>query len=159
MSYETNPSIDKTLITPKLSKLGQYQIYLKELQANAIKDFASDFKISGAAERYLQVSIKCIIDIGNEIISSLQLQRPERYRDIPYILAESKIIPKNFAEKIASMIGFRNLLVHDYAAINLKLVYEFLQTKLPDFENFTKYNAKWLEKVKDSPLCTRHFNN
>jgi uncharacterized protein YutE (UPF0331/DUF86 family) len=44
------------------------------------------------------------------------------------------------------MIGFRNLLLHDYASIDLNLVYEFLQTKLPDFENFTKYIAKWLEK-------------
>jgi uncharacterized protein YutE (UPF0331/DUF86 family) len=146
MFHETDPSVEKTLITTKLSKLGQYERFLKELQASTIEDFTSNFKINGAAERYLQVAIECIVDIGNEIISSLQLKRPERYRDIPYILAESKIIPKNFAETIASMIGFRNLLVHDYASINLNLVYEFLQTKLPDFENFTKYIAKWLEK-------------
>jgi len=146
MFHETDPGIEKTLITTKLSKLKQYQRFLKELQANTFEDFTSDFKISGASERYLQVAIECIVDIGNEIISSLQLQRPERYRDIPYILAESKIIPKTFAETIATMIGFRNLLVHDYASINLNLVYEFLQKKLPDFENFTKYIAKWLEK-------------
>lgn len=146
MFHETDPSVEKTLITTKLSKLGQYERFLKELQASTIEDFTSNFKINGAAERYLQVAIERIVDIGNEIISSLQLKRPERYRDIPYILAESKIIPKNFAETIASMISFRNLLVHDYASINLNLVYEFLQTKLPDFENFTKYIAKWLEK-------------
>jgi len=145
MFHETDPSIEKTLITIKLSKLRQYQRFLKELQATPIKDFTSDFKTSGAVERYLQVAIECIADIGNEIISSLQLQRPERYRDIPYILAQAKIIPKTFAETIATMIGFRNLLVHDYASINLNLVHEFLQTKLPDFENFTKYIAKWLE--------------
>jgi hypothetical protein len=54
------------------------------------------------------------------------------------------------------MIGFRNLLLHDYASINLNLVYEFLQTKLPDFENFTKYIAKWLKKSKYDPLHTNH---
>jgi uncharacterized protein YutE (UPF0331/DUF86 family) len=102
--------------------------------------------MTGAVGRYLQVAIECVIDIGNEIISSLQLQRPERYRDSPDILSEAKIILKTFAETIASMIGFRNLLVHDYAAINLNLVYEFQQTKLPNFEIFPKYIAKWLEK-------------
>jgi uncharacterized protein YutE (UPF0331/DUF86 family) len=116
-----------------------------------MEGFTGNFKISGATERYLQVAIECVIDIGNEIISSLQLKRPERYRDIPYILSEAKIIPKTFAEKIASMIGFRNLLVHDYASINLNLVYEFLQTKLPDFESFIKHIAKWLEKIKTPP--------
>ena len=45
------------------------------------------------------------------------------------------------------MIGFRNLLVHDYASINQNLVYEFLQTKLPDFETFTKHITKWLAKT------------
>ena len=145
MSHEKRSNIEKTLITTKLSKLRQYQKYLKELKTNTFEDFKSDFKIIGAAERYLQVSIECMIDIGNEIISSLQLQRPERYRDIPYILAQSRIIPKTFAETMASMIGFRNLLVHDYASINLKLVYEFLKTKLIDFENFVKYIAEWLE--------------
>ena len=146
MFHGTDSSIEKTLIITKLSKLRQYKRFLKELQATSLEDFTSDFKVRGAVERYLQVSIECIVDIGNEIISSLQLQRPERYRDIPFILFESKIIPKTFAETIASMIGFRNLLVHDYASINVNLVYEFLQTRLPDFENFIRYIAKWLEK-------------
>jgi uncharacterized protein YutE (UPF0331/DUF86 family) len=142
MFHQTSFNLEKSLIATKLSKLRGYQRFLKELQATSIEDFISDFKTRGAVERYLQVSIERIVDIGNEIISSLQLQRPERYGDIPYILAEAKIIPKIFAEKIALMIGFRNLLVHDYASINLNLVYEFLQTRPLDFEAFTKYIAR-----------------
>jgi len=129
MLHEKNLGIDKDIITCKLSKLRQYLNYLKELQKSSFEDFVSDFKIAGAVEKDLQVSIECMIDIGNEIISSLQLQRPERYQDIPYILARSGMIPRQFADTMATMIGFRNLLVHDYATINLKLVYEFLQTK------------------------------
>ena len=129
MLHEKNLGIDKDIIMFKLSKLRQYLNYLKELQKSSFEDFVSDFKIAGAVERDLQVSIECMIDIGNEIISSLQLQRPERYQDIPYILARSGMIPRQFADTMATMIGFRNLLVHDYATINLKLVYEFLQTK------------------------------
>ena len=146
MSNETDLNVDKTLITAKLSKPRQYLKFLKELQKSTLEDFTEDFKISGAAERYLQVSIECVIDIGNEIISSLQLKRPERYRDIPHILSEAKIIPKAYAETMTSMIGFRNLLVHDYASINLNMVYEYLQTRLSDFEVFMKHIAKWLEK-------------
>jgi len=146
MFHGADSSIEKTLVTTKLSKLREYQRFLKELRAVSLEDFTRDFKVRGAVERYLQVSIECIVDVGNEIISSLQLQRPERYRDIPFILAKSKIFPKAFAETIASMIGFRNLLVHDYASINVSLVYEFLQERLPDFESFIRYIAKWLEK-------------
>jgi uncharacterized protein YutE (UPF0331/DUF86 family) len=146
MSPERAFSLEKSLITTKMSKLREYQRFLEELRTTSREDLASDFKLRGAVERYLQVSIECIVNIGNEIIPSLKLQRSERYRDIPYILAEAKILPKTFAETIASMIGLRNLLVHDYASIDLDLVYEFLQTKLPNFEAFTKHIAKWLEK-------------
>ena len=145
MFREKNPGVDKDVIMAKLSKLKQYLNYLRELRRSSFEDFMGDFKITGAVERYLQVSIECMIDVGNEIISSLQLQRPERYRDIPYILARSGVISERFADTMASMIGFRNLLVHDYAAINLKLVYEFLQTKLTDFEEFIRQIVEWLE--------------
>jgi len=148
MPYETDSAVEGSLIATKLSKLRRYQRFLKELQATSIEAFATDFKIRGAVERYLQVSVECVIDVGNEIISSLQLQRPERYRDIPHILAEARVIPKTFAERVASMIGFRNLLVHDYASVNLNLVYEFLQTRLPDFDVFTMYIGKWLKGEK-----------
>jgi len=147
MFREKNPGVDKDVIMAKLSKLKQYLNYLRELRRSSFEDFMGDFKITGAVERYLQVSIECMIDVGNEIISSLQLQRPERYRDIPYILARSGVISERFADTMASMIGFRNLLVHDYAAINLKLVYEFLQTKLTDFEEFIRQIVEWLERA------------
>jgi len=139
------PSIEKPLILAKLSRLREYYGYLKQLQAYTLEDFIGDFRIHGAAERFLQVSIECIIDVGNELISSLQLRRPERYRDIPYILAEAGIIPKDFAETVALMIGLRNLLVHAYASINLKMLYEFLQEKIRDFEKFAGHVAKWLK--------------
>lgn len=147
MFHEEGPSVDKDIIMAKLSKLQQYLNYLKELRKSSFEDFMGDFKITGAVERYLQVSMECMIDIGNEIISSLQLQRPEQYRDIPYILARSRVVPERFADTMASMIGFRNLLVHDYATINLKLVYEFLQTKLTDFEEFIRHVVEWLKET------------
>jgi len=148
MFNEVNLSIDETLILAKISKLNQYLKYLNELRKNSLEEFMRDFRISGSTERYLQVAIECIIDIGNEIISALQLRRPERYRDIPYILFEAKIIPKDFAETVSSMISFRNLLVHDYASIDLNIVYEFLQTKLQDFEKFIKHISRWLKKAE-----------
>jgi uncharacterized protein YutE (UPF0331/DUF86 family) len=46
------------------------------------------------------------------------------------------------------MIGFRNLLFHDYASISKDIVYEFLQTRLQDFEIFINYISKWLKEAK-----------
>lgn len=114
----------------------------------------TDFRSRGAAERYLQLAIKSVIDIGSEIISFLQLRRPERYRDIPPILAQAGVIPAELSEKVAKMVGFRNLLVHDYAAVDKSLEYEFLQTRLPDFEAYMAHIAEWLKGRSASGLAS-----
>ena len=148
MSVKADPRVEEEIIKAKLAKMRQYLRYLEELRKANLEEFKRDFRLSDSAERYLQLAIESIIDIGNEIISSLQLRRPERYRDIPYILSEAEIIPRGFADSVASMISFRNLLVHDYASIDLDLVYSFLQTRLIDFESFLKHIVSWLEKIR-----------
>jgi len=133
------------LIKKKLSRLKEYVHYLRKLKDTQLKTFEADFKVRGAAERYLHLAIESVIDIGNEIISILQMRKPDQYKDIPIILAESGIIPKDFAAEIVKMIGFRNLLVHDYAIIDTASEYEFLETRLTDFEKYMKHVANWLK--------------
>ena len=135
-----------SLIAAKLSRLKQYKGFLERLKEASLEELEEDFKLRGAVERYLHLAIECMIDVGNEMVSALQLRRPERYRDIPEVLAEAGVIPREFAETFASMIGFRNLLVHDYASINLRLLHEFLQTRLGDFDLFAKHIASWLKE-------------
>jgi len=137
------------LIAAKLSRLSEYLGYLKALKGSPLRVFKEDFKERGALERYLHLAIEVVIDIGNEIISARQLRRPDQYRDIPMILAESGVIPESLAVEVAKMIGFRNLLVHGYAALDLELEYRFLETRLHDFEDYMKHVADWLRALPD----------
>jgi uncharacterized protein YutE (UPF0331/DUF86 family) len=68
------------LLAEKISRLGEYLEYLEELKNCSLEDYLSDYKIRGASERFMQLAIESIIDIGNEIISVLKLKRAERYR-------------------------------------------------------------------------------
>lgn len=51
---------------------------------------------------------------------------------------------QNLAETFVKMAGFRNVLVHMYARIDLKRVYQGLK-QLSDFEAFAKSIAAWLQ--------------
>jgi uncharacterized protein YutE (UPF0331/DUF86 family) len=48
-------------------------------------------------------------------------------------------------EKWIRMIGFRNILVHDYLVIDRQAVYDVLQNNLDDFEEIKKSFAKFLQ--------------
>lgn len=118
---------------------------LRELAKEKKDDFLSNYKIYGLAERYLQLAIECLLDIGNHIIASLELKKPEKLQDIILILGENSILPTQFAKKVAKMAGFRNILVHGYSDIDEALVYESLTQDLTDFEDFIKYILKFIE--------------
>lgn len=60
MPNEARLGINKSLIMTKIGRLREYQRYLRELQAASFEDFDGDFKVRGAVERYLQVSIESL---------------------------------------------------------------------------------------------------
>ena len=138
--------INSTVINSRISKLREYIKILKELSKENNEDFISDYKIYGLAERYLQLSIESILDIGNHIISRLELKKPETYQDIFLILGKNSIIPEKFAKKVAKMAGFRNILVHGYIDIDETLVYEQILHGISDFEEFIRYILEFLKK-------------
>lgn len=43
------------------------------------------------------------------------------------------------------MIGFRNLLVHEYEAVDPSRVYQYLQDNLNDFDRFFEQIAQYLK--------------
>jgi len=45
-----------------------------------------------------------------------------------------------------NMVGFRNILVHDYLEIETAQVYDILQKRLPDFDDYARAIVEFLEK-------------
>lgn len=140
--------IDTRVLCTILSKLGEYIQILKEIRKNVDRTSFNNYRHHGLAERYLQLAIQAILDIGNHLISRLRLRKPERFQDIFIILGEHGIIPPSFAKNIAKMAGFRNILVHAYLDLDLDIVYNILQMIVEDLEHFAKYIVEFIEKKK-----------
>lgn len=118
---------------------------LRELQKASFEEFTYNPRVRYSAERCLHLAIECTINIGNHIISALQMRKPEEYHDIALILEENGVIPSEFAEEFVKMIRFRNILVHDYVGLDVSKVYSFLQGRLRDFELFIEYITEFLK--------------
>jgi len=104
----------------------------------------SDYRLYGLAERYLHLSIECLLDICNMLVSGLGLRKPERYQDAVDILAEAKVLSRALARRLVGVAGFRNILVHEYLDIDRSLVYQYLQEGLGDLEAFAQEVIRFL---------------
>jgi len=128
-----------TIILSKLQELERYVQQLRKFQNYRYDEIESDLEKIWAIEHGLQVSIQIIIDIGNHILASIGENQVEDYTGILDKLGQHNILPSQFAEEIRGMAAFRNILVHQYAEVNLRTVYYVLQNKLDDFIKYIRY--------------------
>ncbi len=78
------------------------------------------------------------IDIATYIIRDKKLGLPSTSRELFVLLEENHIISEKISSKMQSMVGFRNIAVHDYQNLNIDIVIAIVEKHLGDFENFEK---------------------
>ncbi len=130
--------VDTNVILSRITRIRECTAILRRYSLMDQKGFLQDTDISSSAERQLQVAIQAVIDIGNHVVSDKDLGTPKDYKDIFRILARHKIVSKALSERLSAMAGLRNVLVHDYLDVDLKLVYRILKKDLGDLETFIK---------------------
>jgi len=120
-------------------KIAQININVERLKSKrhvSEKEFERNIDIRESVLLNLQQAIQGCIDIGTHIIADFGWGTPGSTAEIFYILEEHKIIPLSMVETMIKMCGFRNLIVHQYAEIDYKIVYSIYQHEVEDFEDF-----------------------
>ena len=84
----------------------------------------------------LQRACEAAIDLAMHIVAEKSLGIPQTSRQAFDLLCENNIIENELAEKLKKMVGFRNIAVHDYQAVNLKILQKIIEHHLEDFKEF-----------------------
>jgi len=102
----------------------------------------AEFKVNADAQdiviHNLQLAIQGAIDIASHIVSDEGWQVPNALAGLYDILDEHKVIDKKMAGVMKQMVGFRNIIVHEYEDIDLDKVHQILTSRLGDFNDFLK---------------------
>jgi uncharacterized protein YutE (UPF0331/DUF86 family) len=120
------------VLASKLAQTDEYLGFLQQAQRYSLEEFLSNPERYGAAERFLQLTIETLNDAGNHIVADNGLGPVEWQRDIVAHLVANKIVTPELGETWKQIIGFRNLLVHQYGKIDRKRVHAVLQNNLQD---------------------------
>ena len=120
------------------------KLKLLEENISILENIKEDVKLEDitANKRYewelrygLFESIQIMIDISCKIASHYNLGNPQNYRECIELLGKFNFLNTLHVKKYISMIGLRNLLIHEYAAIDSEILYAFLES-IDDFKNF-----------------------
>ena len=126
------------IISNKISAIEKYLILLRAFKAYTEDQIKQDTTLSGAVERYAYLAAQATIDLAEAFISFKGFRKPTTMSESFYILNENKIIDQNFMAALIKMVGFRNILAHDYDNLDVKILYSVLTDKTVDLETFVQ---------------------
>jgi uncharacterized protein YutE (UPF0331/DUF86 family) len=136
--------VRREVLNKRLNRLDEYLRILNGLKRYSLSEFMKNPECYGAVERFLQLCIEAVTDIGNHLVADLELGQVNSYRDIPALLNAAGYLSKDLEEKWFRMIGFRNTLVHDYLEIDRSIVHDVLHHHLEDIEGIKHVLASFL---------------
>ncbi|AZV55942.1 DUF86 domain-containing protein [Clostridium sp. AWRP] len=87
----------------------------------------------------IQRACEASIDLAMHIVSEKKLGIPQNSRDAFEVLFENNIIDEKLMNNLKSMVGFRNIAVHDYQTVNLDIVKEIIEKHIYDLKKFSEY--------------------
>lgn len=104
--------------------------------------FETDHLKQDAIAANLQRACEQCIDLANHTIKTRKLGLPKESRESFRLLGQNGIIPRDLAAKLENMVGFRNILVHQYQELDIQLMVDVIEKHLNDLVDFTNLIVK-----------------
>lgn len=132
------------VIRRRLEAVSENLEVLERLAQYEEDEFIADPEHYGSAERFLQLALEALLDMGSHTIADSDLGTVNQSRDIPRLFREHGYIDRALEEKWLRMIGFRNILVHAYLQLDRKRVHKVLRQNLEDIRALQRMFANFL---------------
>lgn len=120
------------VLRKRLDKLEEYLVVLDRARGYDLESFLADPERYGSAERFLQLAIEAVVDMGAHVIADLGLGTVDAAADIPRLMRAHGHVDEELENRWIRMIGFRNILVHEYLDVDRAIVHAALRDGLED---------------------------
>jgi uncharacterized protein YutE (UPF0331/DUF86 family) len=128
--------VDRELVLRKLADIDLYLTQLAAYRDLDVAAYGSDWRTQRIIERTLHLAIEACMDVADHIVADRKLPVPVTAAAAFESLGEAELLPRELAASLARMVGFRNILVHDYARLDPAIVMRVLRTDLSDLPRF-----------------------
>lgn len=127
--------MNKDILYNKTSIIERCLMRVKEVY-NQNPDNLKDYTKQDSIVLNIQRAVEATIDIAMYIVSVKKLGIPQNSRDAFEVLNSNGIIDDTILAKLKSMIGFRNVAVHNYQKLSLDILQKVIENHLQDFNEF-----------------------
>ena len=131
--------IDRDLIRDKMSDLRECYEELTGVLREEARAIIEDHLKLHTVERLFQLIVDTAVDINTHIIIESKFSVPNDYQSTFVVLGENRLLPMDFAVKIAPSVGLRNLVVHKYGRVDLKRMVDDIRSEIGEYKEYLEY--------------------
>lgn len=136
--------VDRDALSSRLNALEGYLAELRSFQSVRREDFVREPALHHLAERFLHLACESVLDIAQHVIADQGYRQAQSYKDAMDVLWEEGLIGRDLADRLKGWMGFRNVLVHLYLAIDHGRTYDAISDDLDDLEHLAAAMASLL---------------
>ncbi len=128
--------MDRRVIEQKLESLRYCVERVRHKCPSDVATLRADPDAQDIVTLNLSRAVQLCVDVGAHIIAESDLKAPDTMGETFDLLAAGGFVDETVAENLKRAVGFRNVAVHHYEAINWDIVHAISMHYLDDFRAF-----------------------
>lgn len=135
--------MDQLILAEKIESLRCYIQRIEAKKPDNINLLIQNLDLQDILVINLTRAVQLCVDIGSHIISTANKPSLQTMGEVFTTLHELGAITSESCEQLEKAIGFRNIAVHHYEAINWEIVYAICQNSVQDFRRFAQEISRY----------------
>lgn len=137
--------VDKTVITNRIEQIDKHLEKISAYKKLSLSEFLSNMVAQDIVEYNLFQIVNHLVDIIQHIVVDEDYGLPQTSYEAAQILFKQGILEEEDLQTLKKMIGFRNIVGHDYISIDKEIVYPILTEGIVDVKKIiSKITKKFL---------------
>lgn len=130
--------MDRLIVERKLDSLRRCLVRIAAKRPRSVEVLEQDVDLQDILVLNLNQAVQICVDLASHFLAGMELPPPNTMGEAFDRLAQAGIIDTDPALRMKKAVGFRNVAVHAYDAINWQIVFAITTRGLRDIENFAK---------------------
>ena len=137
--------LDKNVLVSRIELIDKHLERIVSYRGLSYEDFSKDENAQDIVEYNLFQIVNHLVNIAQHIVFDEDYGLPQTAYEASQILYERGILESDDLELLKKMIGFRNIVGHDYISLNKEVVYSILTKGTEDIKRIlSKITKKFL---------------
>jgi uncharacterized protein YutE (UPF0331/DUF86 family) len=147
----TPPALDPRIVSIRLRLVRDTLTQLEKFRGSTPQQLVEEPVRRAAIERFIQATVDLAADVNGHIAVAELGRAPTKNRESFALAAQAGAIDKGLADLLGPAVGLRNVLVHQYAYIDVGRVAEAIEPILDGFDEYVRQVATFVKTKAAEP--------